>query len=50
VHLLDGEPLDVHADFLAYLHELLDWLGPGVVGVGLDGKADTLLPVDIHLT
>ena len=49
MHLFDGEPLEVHADLLPNLHELLDWLGPGVVRVRLDGKPEALLPIDIHL-
>jgi hypothetical protein len=49
VHLFDGEPLEVHADLLPNLHELLDWLGPGVVRVRLDRKAEALLSIYIHL-
>ncbi len=49
MHLFDGEPLEVHADLLPNLHELLDWLGPGVVRVRLDGKPEALLPIYIHL-
>ncbi len=37
------------ADLLPNLHELLDGLGPGVVRVRLDGKAQALLPIYIHL-
>ena len=50
VHLLESEPLEVHGELLPNLKELLDRLGPGVVGVGLDGEAEALLAVDIHLT
>ena len=34
----------------SYLKELFDIVWPHVVGVGLDGEAQTLPTVDVHLT